>query len=537
MRQSTGFQAIFLFFGILVPAAIMLIGFAAGISMVLLGRTLSPYMRENVTDLIALIYQSAALCAGLSIIAIYGPLLLYRTPLHQDIYFWFVWSASIIAGAWLKPGERLYESAIRRYAARVIVTAVPYVFLLGVLILISFGISRWVFHIEQWHTLQAYFEQCDATLGGPTIWLFAVVLFGAALFSARSGVNSSSMHRYYLARLSETFLGEAPTGAPAKFQAFASSGLASDHLRFHQLRPSDGYHGPVLLLNCCLNAKDRSDARARLGENFVFSSRGCGFFPSDDHMNVGVFQDPSQYFYAGDKGVSLASCMAISGSALGSGMGYLSSLRTRLFHTMFNFRLGWWFCNPRYPGAWNGNIPRSRISCLMKELLGNMTDHDPFIYLSDGGHFDNLGAYELLRRRCGVIIVSDASRDSRQTFTALAQSISKARIDLNVSIEFDEHQPIYQKRGSADRIAVGTIRYPDAKDGIIIYIKPKVFGIEPMDVVGHARAHPAFPHDPTSSQWFSEAQFEAYRKLGELSGEAAADKYRSHCGQTGTKSV
>ena len=169
----------------------------------------------------------------------------------------------------------------------------------------------------------------------------------------------------------------------------------------------------------------------------------------------------------------------------------------------------------------------------MKEIFGNMTDHNPFVYLSDGGHFDNLGVHELLRRQCRVIVISDASCDSRRTFAALAHTISQARIDLNVNIEFDEDQGIYRSEASGSRVTVGKIRYPDAPDGLIIYLKPEVRGTEPIDVIGYARMHPAFPHDPTSSQWFSEAQFEAYRKLGELSGEAAADEYWSHYGQAG----
>ena len=527
MRDNITYQAFFVYFGVLVPVGILLVGFTAGIGMVLLGRTLSSFMRENVTDVIALIYTSAALCLSLSVVAFYGPLLLYNNSIHLHIYFWLVWSTSL-ACIWLRPSDKLHITNIWRYVINIVFIVAPYIFLSGVLILVSYGISRWMFRIEEWQNISMYFKQCEDTLVGSSIWLCAFVLIAAALFSARAGVNSSSMHRYYLARLAETFLGEPPNGAPKKFKAYLSSGFNPKQLKLHRLRPSEGYFGPILLLNCCLNAKRREDPRARLGENFVFSPRGCGFFPSDNSKNSGVFQDPGKYFYAREKGISLASCMAISGSALGSSMGYLSSFRTRLFHTAFNFRLGWWFCNPSYPNAWNGNLPRSRISCHMKEIFGKMTDQNAFVYLSDGGHFDNLGAYELLRRRCHVIIISDASRDNHRTCKALTYAVSKARIDLNVSVEFDEDQNVYQSIAPAGRIAVGKIHYtdPDQQDGIIIYIKPEVLGNEPMDVVGYARTHPTFPHDPTSSQWFSEAQFEAYRKLGELSGEDAAEVYR-----------
>jgi hypothetical protein len=389
-RVNLGPQALFIYFSVFVPVGIALVGFSAGIGIALLGRPVSPYMRENLTDVIGMIYSSTAIWMGLATAAFYGPLLLYNSPANQVVYFGIIWSASL-ALAWLPPKDRSTVPAIWRYIADTLVAVVPYVFLAGVLVLVSFGISRWIFQIETWQTISNYFEQCDAVLGGGSIWLCAIVLFAAALFSARSGVNSSSMHPYYLARLSETFLGEAPSGAPRDFGAYKSSGFDPCQLRLQELRPSHGYYGPVILLNCCLNVRNRQDPQVRLGENFVFSPGGCGFFPGDDDAQGGVFQDPSKYYYAGEAGVSLATSMAISGAALGSNMGYLSSIRTRLFHTAFNFRLGWWFCNPRYPGAWNGGIPRSRISCHLKEIFGNMTDHNPFVYLSDGAHFDNLG--------------------------------------------------------------------------------------------------------------------------------------------------
>ncbi|MGA3023549.1 MAG: hypothetical protein ABSF98_02140 [Bryobacteraceae bacterium] len=517
-------QSLLFFFCIIIPAAMVLFGLSTGMAMVLLGRILSPYMRENVTDLTAAVYRSAALWAALSSLAIYGPLLFYGVLAHADAYFWVLWSAAA-AGAWLRIGDRRRAPPMWGRIVKGVVTVAPYAFLLGLLVVVSFGISRWGFHIDGCATVQSYFRQCEHTLGGATVWLCAVVLFAAALFSARSGVNSSSMHRYYLARLAETFLGEAPAGAPKGFRAFSSSGMLPDRLRLHQLRPSEGYQGPVLLINCCLNSRSREDPRARLGENFIFAPQGCGYFPSDGDGTTGIFQDPARYFYSGEEGISLASSMAISGSALASGMGYLTSFRTRLSHTVFNIRLGWWFCNPRYPGAWNQSIPRSRISCFMKELLGNMTDRDPFVYLSDGGHFDNLGAYELFRRRCHVVIVSDASQDKDRMLTSLAHTVSKVRTDLGVEIEFDEDQDVYRTNTPDGRVSVGRIKYPDQQEGILIYVKPEVLGTEPVDVVGYSRRHPAFPHDPTSRQWLSESQFEAYRRLGELSGEAVAEQY------------
>ena len=520
-----GVEAFFLFFCVLIPCWMIVMGMCAGIGMILLGRTLSPYMRENVTDIVAMVYKTAALCLAVSCIAVYGPLIVNGIPRYYELAMTVIWGLSITA-AWTEDDKL---TSWRRSPISVCLSwwakAAPYVFLAGFLLILSAVINRELFAIVKWKDTFDYFLEYYRTLGTSTLWLSAGILLGAALFSARSGVNSSSMHRYYLARLAETFLGEAPSGAPEHFGAYSLSGLPSRRLRLHELRATDGYEGPVLLLNTCLNARSRRDPRARLGENFVFSPHGCGFFANYDVGAPGEFEDPARYAYAGEKGISVASCMAISGSALGSNMGSRSSLRSRLFHSVLNARLGWWFSNPRYPGTWDKSIPRSRISCYIKEIRGNMTSDDPFLYLSDGGHFENIGVYELIRRRCRIIIACDASQDSGHAFASLANAIAKARMDFNARIEFDYDQSIYQAEQNRERVSVGRIIYSGGEVGALLYIKPEVLGTEPVDVLSFSRTHPEFPNDPTVNQWFSEAQFEAYRELGELSGQSASGQY------------
>src|SRR5262249_1821375 len=67
--------------------------------------------------------------------------------------------------------------------------------------------------------------------------------------------------------------------------------------------------------------------------------------------------------------------------------------------------------------------------------------------------------------------------------------------------------------------AVGQIRYDlvdaGAMPGILIYVKPSLTGDEPADVLHFAERHPAFPHESTADQFFTESQLESYRALGE----------------------
>jgi hypothetical protein len=106
--------------------------------------------------------------------------------------------------------------------------------------------------------------------------------------------------------------------------------------------------------------------------------------------------------------------------------------------------------------------------------------------------------------------------------TSLAHNVSKPRTDLGIEIEFDENQALYRTDTPAARISVGRIRYPDQPEGVLIYVKSEVLRTEPVEVVGYAPKHPAFPHDPSSRQWFSEAQFEAYRRSGSCRGSRRA---------------
>ena len=145
------------------------------------------------------------------------------------------------------------------------------------------------------------------------------------------------------------------------------------------------------------------------------------------------------------------------------------------------------------------------------------TNTSSYVYLSDGGHFENLGLYEMVLRRCRHIVVLDSGADPAFSYEDLGNAVRKIRIDLRIPIDFpDEYtQPMLQRK---KRCAVGTIRYSEVDglcpDGLLIYIKPMLLGDEPPDVESYAVAHPDFPHQSTANQWFDESQTESYRMLG-----------------------
>ena len=154
--------------------------------------------------------------------------------------------------------------------------------------------------------------------------------------------------------------------------------------------------------------------------------------------------------------------------------------------------------------------PIARCCPLLSELFAQTDARSQFINLSDGGHFENLGLYELIRRRCRYIIAGDGDQDKNYTFQSLGGAIRKCRADFGVEIEIDPKRI----RAGTTHCVVGRIRYPDAPDGWLLYLKASMTGDEPEDVMQYHASHPDFPHETTANQFFTESQFESYRRLG-----------------------
>ena len=230
--------------------------------------------------------------------------------------------------------------------------------------------------------------------------------------------------------------------------------------------------------------------------------------------------------YGGDEGISLGTAVAVSGAAVSPNMGYTSSPITALLLTFFNVRLGWWLGNPGVAGAetYTRSGPRLSFKSIISEALGLTDDRSPYIYLSDGGHFDNLGLFEVVLRRCRLIIVSDAGADPNYEFEDVGNAVRKIQIDLGVPIEF-QNLTVRKFEGGAPNTdgkycAIARVRYsavdgPTASDGILVLLKPTLVGSESMDILNYHAQNSLFPQEPTSDQFFGEAQFESYRKLGE----------------------
>jgi hypothetical protein len=353
--------------------------------------------------------------------------------------------------------------------------------------------------------------------------LCVVFVGGFALFL---NVNRFSSHALYRNRLVRAFLGSARGAAGEKsnsrdpFTGFDSH----DNLRFHNLifppAPTDVNSlapRPRLfhVVNMALNvvAGTNNAWQERKAESFAVTPLRSG----NDHVGMHL----TETYASPAGGITLGTAMAISGAAASPNQGYHSSPLVGLIMSLFNVRLGWWLGNPSRKVAVRES-PRWGIFQIINEMFGLTTDKSNYIYLSDGGHFENLGLYEMVRRRCRMIVVSDGGCDPHCTFEDLGNAVRKIWIDFGVSIVFKKieigRRDAKRKERGKLYYALGKITYPEAPrmDAYILYLKPGFMnnGEEPADVASYALANLTFPHETTADQFFTESQMESYRSLG-----------------------
>ena len=421
---------------------------------------------------------------------------------------------------------------------------VPYLFIVGLLLGLAYGVRNLLFYLPKWFP-QNRFAAISHTFTYPA-WtaLFAIVgLSGLAwLLARRIGVNEFSLHHFYKNRLLRAYLGASRRRVERQANPFTDFD-SEDDLKLCRLRPDDPlrpardavYHGPVPLLNTALNVSRGGELahQDRMAESFTFTPRYCGFDfartvpvqPADAKSAEYAYRPTDRYAYSEDHGPGLGTVMAISGAAANPNMGYHSSPITAFLLTLFNVRLGWWMGNPRQD-TWQDADPRNGLLYLLRDLFGRSQATDPYVCLSDGGHFDNMGIYELVRRRCRYIVLCDGEEDAHLRFEGVANAIRRVRVDFGVEIEVDLSPlvPVPGQRFAQASAVRGTIRYPDQRAdqvGHLLYIKATLTGGEPVDVREYAHENNAFPHQSTGDQFFSEPQFESYRRLGYHAGLAA----------------
>jgi hypothetical protein len=354
----------------------------------------------------------------------------------------------------------------------------------------------------------------------PAVPVLAVLYVAIGLFSSYYiNVNNFSLHAMYKLRLARAYLGASNPHREKGAHRFTGFDEQDDVLMCKLSAQK-----PLHVINMALNLVG--------GTNLAWQQRKAESFTSTRLHTGGLrvgYRSSKEYggrYKDSPKKapISLATVMTISGAAASPNMGYNSSPLLTLVMTLFNARLGWWLGNPaKVGGYWKFPGPKSGVRPFVDEALGLTDDRNRWVYLSDGGHFDNLGLYEMILRRCRLIVVCDAGADPKFGYEDLGNAVRKIRVDLGVSIEFTGPMPAPVPVERADErpphCAIGRIRYDavdpgQPRDGTLIYIKASLTGDEPPDVRHYAFQNPSFPHQTTTDQFFDEAQFESYRRLG-----------------------
>lgn len=282
------------------------------------------------------------------------------------------------------------------------------------------------------------------------------------------------------------------------------------------------YH--IINANVQLTGSPTPKYRTRAGDNFVFSPLYCG-------SNATGFLATRDYLGGT---MNLATALAISGAAVDPNTCFTRSRPLTFLMTLFNARLGYWARNPRHSALTKGLSRPRWYWYIFRELFSRGLDENNWhVHLSDGGHFENLGLYELVRRRCRVIIVSDAGADPEWSFSDLAHVIELVRLDFGAKVEINIEplKPFGTERISPRAFVEGKITYikkegePGPEFATLIFIKTAMISGLTEDINGYRRQHPVFPDESTLDQFFDEKQFEAYRELGFQVGERVGKVY------------
>jgi predicted acylesterase/phospholipase RssA len=371
----------------------------------------------------------------------------------------------------------------------------------------AFSLSEWLASVLRYFSGTSYHISPSAIFYG----VVAVALF-ALTYSISP--NAYSLHGLYRERLADAFL-RSPNAIQADLDVKLSA-LADQK-----------NNAPYHLFNTAINVhgSNKVNERGRNADFFLFSPLFVGS-PATGYVATKTMEQscPS---------LSLSSVVAISGAAASSNMGAQTMRGLTFTLAALNVRLGYWLPNPRkvaVGGPKEAKDTKPLRFFLWSEMVSGLDERCDQVLLSDGGHIENLAIYELLRRRCRLIIAIDAEADERMRFGSFVTLQRYARIDLGIRIELPWAELAERTRltmaANADpntqfpeahmgpHAALGTISYDDGSKGYLLYVKSSLTGDENDYIRDYARRHPTFPHETTGDQFFSEEQFEVYRALG-----------------------
>ena len=371
-------------------------------------------------------------------------------------------------------------------------------------------------------------ENRDSLMPLIPLVIMAATLIMAMAISRMVSINLISAHDIYRNRLVRTFLGGANKNRmPHPFTDFGPN----DDKSLADLKTKEANMTPLWIINCALNIGPAVELawQERRSLPFTFSCIAAGstilganrFGEIGTATSSGVFRCADEYA-AGrnrDNPVTVGEAIAVSGAAFNTTMGSFSSPFLTMISTILNARLGVWWGNPASNNSYKNKDPKLAIQPMASEWLGTNADDQEYISLSDGGHFDNLGLYEMLMRECNKILVVDAGCDPECLLEDLGKAVRMAQLDKEggLEVEFlpgqlDRLRSLAVKFATEEDkerfpIAEAKITYYKSDDGKklegkLIYVKPTLISKMKPEVLSYASRNNRFPHESTTDQWF-----------------------------------
>jgi hypothetical protein len=374
--------------------------------------------------------------------------------------------------------------------------------------------------------------------------VLAALLILGALVVQLMNPNLTSIHEFYRERLSSAFAVGRDNAAPRVARNLPYSAA----YKLSELEPA-----PELVLCTTANINDQKVVPTRrFGVPLTFSSQlvrleSGGLVPDLGYQaTAAVEQDPRGPL------LTVMAASAMSGAAVSPMMGRMGGKVApfRLLLTLFNVRLGVWVMNPRWPLGepappwWAPMATQPRFHQLFSEAFGSTTIDDRWVYLTDGGHLDNLGLVEAVRRLPNRVLAMSASNDAPGSWQDVGAAVSVLRSDLNIDLKVvgrDEQDTWMRLEAPMPEDPDGTIDVlvvrasltnqdwplddtggdgaagPAGAAGAAGAAPPAYPPVDqrmPIDVRSFATRDATFPRTSTGRQDFGDLEFESYRRLG-----------------------
>ena len=296
----------------------------------------------------------------------------------------------------------------------------------------------------------------------------------------------------------------------------------------------DGETWPTLIVCAAANISNTgATPPGRRVTSFTFSANAIGG-PLVGGVKTETFEDTFDHSRKKRRrrDFTLPAAVAMSGAALSPSMGKMTRRPLTFLLALANVRLGVWVPNPRWVAGMSKSrwfwFGRARPSYLIRELIGWNRVNARYLYVSDGGHYENLGLVELLRRGCTKIYCFDASggNDLKELGDAIALARSELRVEM-IGLDPSKLEPSAAGLAETDVVKC-SFRYSDANrtEGVLVYARNVLTKSVPWDVTAYHEEDSAFPNDPTVDQLYTDQRFEAYRALGHGAGQRAVAAMR-----------